>query len=77
MIRLTCEKAISKNSVRQNESGQIVVEYVLLLLVAVSIAAVITRSMISSDPDSPGFVISAWTALLNEIGADRADDVQR
>ncbi len=59
------------------QSGQIVVEYVLLLAIAVIIAALITKTMISPSADSPGFVLSAWRNVVEAIGSDKADDINR
>ena len=54
----------------QSKKGQIVVEYVLLLVVSVSIALLITQTMVSRDADSPGFLIQKWSELINFIAAD-------
>lgn len=62
---------------RLGQSGQIVVEYVLLLVVAVILAALITKTMISANPDSPGFVLTAWRNVVQAIGSDKADDINR
>ena len=77
MIRRSFEKATDIQPRRQSERGQIVVEYVLLLAVAVIVAALITKTMISRDPNNPGFVLQAWQEIVNEIGADTADDIKR
>ena len=55
-------------------SGQIIIEYVLLLVVAITIAALVTKAMISSDQGNPGFVLSTWSKVIQAIGADSADD---
>jgi hypothetical protein len=55
--------------------GQIVVEYVLLLLVAVLLATLITRAMVSRNSDKPGFVIQAWQGIISFIADDTPDDV--
>lgn len=52
-------------------------EYVLLLVVSVVLALVITSLMVGRDPGNPGFVLSAWNDIVEEIGADRADDIRR
>ncbi len=72
-----CLNPSSSYGSRLNERGQVVVEYVLLLVASVTIAMLITRLMVGRDPGNPGFVISAWNAIVQEIGADRADDVRR
>lgn len=59
------------------DRGQIVIEYVLLMIFAFTIAAILTRAMVGRDKDNPGFVIEAWQAMLQQIGADRADDINR
>lgn len=56
------------------QRGQIIVEYVLLLAIAVGIALLITKTLIGRDPGSEGFVIRSWQALIDQIGADHADD---
>jgi hypothetical protein len=52
-----------------------VVEYVLLLVASVTLALIITRAMVGRNEGNPGFVISAWQAIVDEIGRDHADDV--
>lgn len=59
-----------KTPARQSDSGQIVVEYVLLLVVAVTIAIFLTSRMISRNPGNPGFVIGGWDKIIRQIGLD-------
>ena len=54
----------------QSKKGQIVVEYVLLLVVSVTIALVITQTMVSRSSDSPGFLIKKWAQLIHFIAVD-------
>lgn len=65
-----------KNFILRGQQGQIVVEYVLLLVVGVSIAALITTSVVSRNPESPGFLVKKWVDLINLIGEDTADDLK-
>lgn len=50
--------------------GQVVVEYVLLLVVAVTIAALITSNLASRNPDEPGIIVAKWHKILEVIGQD-------
>jgi hypothetical protein len=59
----------------RDERGQIVVEYVLILIVVLSLALLISKTMVSRDENSPGFVIQKWNALINAIGKDKADGI--
>jgi hypothetical protein len=68
-------KPSDKRRRRQSDSGQIIIEYVLLLAFAVVIAVFLTRTMIAQDRDSAGFIIQAWSQAIMEIGADEADDI--
>ncbi len=56
--------------------GQIVVEYVLLLVIGVGVAMVITSTMVSRNPDSPGFLVKKWFDIIKTIGEDTADDLK-
>jgi hypothetical protein len=75
-FRLPRRNPSGKSSVRQSQGGQIVVEYVLLLAIAVSLALIITKTLIGRNSGSPGIVIQAWEQLIEQIGVDKADDIE-
>lgn len=54
----------------RSESGQIVVEYVLLLSIAVSIAVIVVSQLVKRDPDNPGALIGKWVQIQQAIGKD-------
>jgi hypothetical protein len=55
----------------QND-GQIVLEYILILVIAVATAIFLTRALVGRG-DSQGIVIQAWGRLNQMIGADIGD----
>lgn len=57
----------------RNKRGQVVVEYVLLLVIAVAMAALITKELVSRDEDNPGILVQKWDAILKTIGEDLPD----
>ncbi len=58
------------NSYYQNQKGQIVVEYVLLLTISVTIAVIIITGLVKRDPDNPGSLIRKWVEIQQAIGKD-------
>ena len=56
-----------------SQSGQIVVEYVLLLVIAVSLSALIVRQLGSRNEDNPGVLVEKWHKIQVEIGKDIPD----
>ena len=68
-------KNSSKHISLRGQRGQIVVEYVLLLVVGVGIAVLITSTMVSRSADRPGFLIKKWVDIIQTIGSDTADDL--
>jgi hypothetical protein len=56
-----------------NQRGQVVIEYVLILFVAISCATILTSNLISRDPTGPGSVIRSWNKILEIIGYDLPD----
>jgi hypothetical protein len=54
-----------------------VVEYVLLLMVAVGIAILVANLLVSRNPDSPGVLTGTWNLINAAIGQDAADDITR
>lgn len=57
------------------QAGQIVVEYVLMLLVAVAIALLIINLVVSRNPGNEGFLIKSWGGIIKTIGDDKTDEV--
>lgn len=62
-----------KHSALKKNSGQVVVEYVLLLVIAVAVAALITKELVKRDPDNPGILVEKWDAILKTVGEDLPD----
>lgn len=59
-----------KKSLLSSSRGQVVIEYILLLVVAATLAALIVRGLANRDPDNPGLVVEKWLAIQQEIGND-------
>lgn len=54
----------------ESQRGQVIVEYVLLLVVAVAMATIIVSMMVKRDPDNAGFLMQKWKDLQDVIGSD-------
>ena len=54
----------------RSKKGQVAVEYILLVFVAVALAAVIVSIMVSRDSEEPGFLIRTWQEIVRIIGND-------
>lgn len=66
---------LSPNIRHKKQNGQIVIEYILLLVLGVSLAMLIVTAMVGRS-SNPGFVITAWNQVLKQIGADLPDAPQ-
>ncbi len=53
--------------------GQIIVEYVLLLIISVAISTLFVKQLTSRDPDSAGVLTAKWAQILSEIAKDNPD----
>lgn len=60
-----------------NRKGQIVVEYVLLMVVAVGLSALLVSQLISRNTDEPGILVAKWHAIMKVIGDDVPDKRKR
>ena len=75
-MKAVMAKAGSSNeNILRGSRGQIVVEYVLLLVIGVGLAVLITSKMVSRSSDHPGFLVQKWLSIIQTIGADTADDL--
>jgi len=70
---LDMARTYGESSGMTSRRGQVAVEYVLLLMVGVSIAALIVSMVVSRNSDSPGFIIVKWMQFIQLIGADVID----
>ena len=56
-----------------NNKGQLIVEYVLLLSISAIIAGIIVSKLASRNEDDPGAIIKGWSAVIKAIGTDKPD----
>lgn len=57
---------------KSKKSGQVLVEYLLLMVIAVGCSALLTKQLVSRS-NQPGLIISAWDRILKQIGRDVPD----
>ena len=65
---------IKAKKILKNQSGQLAVEYVLLVVATVAIATIIVSELVRRDPENPGLVIQAWQNIVQKIGYDDAGE---
>ena len=58
---------------RKNNKGQILVEYLLLMVIAVGCATLLTKSLIGRGDSNQGMIIKAWDGILKNIANDIPD----
>jgi hypothetical protein len=56
-----------------NQRGQVLVEYMLLLLISVSFATLLVSKLISRKEGDEGIIIKSWTRMLTTLGNDLPD----
>lgn len=59
--------------VLSSQNGQVAVEYVLLLVVGVTIWLTLVKAFVSRDPNSPGMVVKKWQQIVQFVGQDRIE----
>lgn len=59
----------------KSQSGQILVEYILLLLIAVSCATILTKALVGrrGSEEEAGAIIKSWNNIIKAIGNDLPD----
>ena len=56
-----------------NQQGQVLVEYILLLLISVSFATLLVSKLISRKDGDEGIIIKSWSKMLTTLGNDLPD----
>ena len=67
------KKLLFKETV-SSQKGQVVLEYVLLTMVAITVAIIITTKTIKRDKEDPGFIVLQWHKILESIGKDLSSE---
>ncbi len=64
---------MNKNVNRFDQKGQIILEYILLLIIGLMAASLIKTKLIGSgeDLDKMGFLRQKWIKIMLEIGKDQ------
>lgn len=58
---------------RHRQSGQVLIEYVIILVILVAAATALVSRLIGRDPQNPGFVITSWNSIALIIAQDNPD----
>ena len=60
----------------QKNAGQVVIEYVLLLVVVSSLGAIIIRDLVSrkATPEESGILVAKWHSILRVIAEDNPEE---
>lgn len=58
------------NNRSKNQSGQILVEYILLLVIAVVCATLLIKGLVGRTENSEGVIIREWNRILVAMGHD-------
>ena len=68
---------VLKKHTRSSQRGQILFEYILILVLVIGIAKILIDGLVkrSQDEDERGVVIKTWVNLSDAIAEDPADEV--
>lgn len=58
---------------RKTKAGQVLVEYLLLMVIAIGISAFLTKKLVSRNNAEKGLIVDAWNRILVGIGRDVPD----
>lgn len=58
---------------RLSSAGQIVIEYMLLLVIVVALGAFLVKGLIDRSEGDEGIVVKKWQEVQKEIGKDLPD----
>lgn len=64
----------TSNRFLANRAGQVVIEYMLLLVIVSSLGAIIIRDLVSRDQNEPGLLVAKWHSLLKTIAEDNPEE---
>ena len=58
----------------RNRRGQVIVEYLLIMVLVVAIAAMLTKRLVGrGDDENQGVIVRSWSRMIKAIGNDLPD----
>lgn len=57
----------------RNKRGQVIVEYLLIMVLMVAIAAALTKRLVGRSESDQGVIVRAWSRIITAIGNDLPD----
>lgn len=70
-MKLKSSHSKKPNKFKKN-GGQVLVEYLLLMAIAIGLAATMTKNLVGRGSKS-GMIVNAWNKILINIGKDVPD----
>lgn len=64
---------LKSNPGKSKRTGQVLVEYLLLMVIAVGFSTLLVKRLISRKDSDTGIITSAWNRILVQIGRDVPD----
>ena len=64
---------MKSKSVFKSKAGQVLVEYLLLMVIGVGCATLLTKQLVNREPGKSGLIITAWNKILINVGKDLPD----
>lgn len=63
----------SKSRYKNFERGQVLIEYLLLMVIVIASASILMKGLINREPGKQGALIKAWDGIIRTIGNDLPD----
>ena len=57
----------------RSKRGQVLIEYILLLVIVVSVAGIMMKALVSRETGKQGMIIKAWDGIIRTLGNDIPD----
>lgn len=58
----------------RNNRGQVIVEYLLIMVLMVAIASFLTKKLVGrGDEDGQGIIVKSWSRMIKAVGNDLPD----
>ncbi|AZZ36154.1 hypothetical protein CIK05_04880 [Bdellovibrio sp. qaytius] len=58
----------------RNNRGQVIVEYLLIMVLMVAVAALLTKRLVGrGEDDNQGVIVKSWSRMIKAVGNDLPD----
>lgn len=70
MVKYQSLTVMRPHCLKGKQQGQVILEYILLMLITLTLATFLMKSLVSRSTDETGVLMKKWQSLIEQVASD-------